>query len=256
MGDEIWRLKKKKRKLLVLDLNGLLVDIVEKAPDGYTPHIRIRNKSVFKRPFCDDFLKFCVDNFDVVIWTSRKKKNLDGLIDFVLGDLKHQVLQIWDQSQCTELPLNISQTGLQTKDNRCKPVFLKELKKLWDIYYSCLPWKKGPFNESNTLLLDDSPYKAILNPPHTAVFPISYSCQHENDNALGPGGDIRSYLEGIAVAENVQRYVEQHPFGQDCIAPSSQLHRKVINMAKCSKVTDHGGPFKPRQLSPAWGGTL
>lgn len=30
----------------------------------------------------------------------------------------------------------------------------------------------------------------------------------------GPRGDMRSYWEGLAIAENVQKYVEQNPFGQ------------------------------------------
>lgn len=30
----------------------------------------------------------------------------------------------------------------------------------------------------------------------------------------GPGGDLRVYLDGLAASENVQNYVEQHPFGQ------------------------------------------
>lgn len=30
----------------------------------------------------------------------------------------------------------------------------------------------------------------------------------------GPGGDLRVYLEGLVLADNVQKYVEQNPFGQ------------------------------------------
>lgn len=33
----------------------------------------------------------------------------------------------------------------------------------------------------------------------------------------GPGGNLRVYLEGLAASENVQKYVEQHPFGQSPI---------------------------------------
>lgn len=47
----------------------------------------------------------------------------------------------------------------------------------------------------------------------------------------GPGGDIRSYLEGLAMVENVQKYVEQNPFGQRPITksnPSWNFYRRVI----------------------------
>lgn len=31
---------------------------------------------------------------------------------------------------------------------------------------------------------------------------------------VGPGGDLRVYLEGLALADDVQEYVKQNPFGQ------------------------------------------
>lgn len=62
-----------------------------------------------------------------------------------------------DQSHCTE-------TGFNTIENTEKPLVLKELKKLWEKQDPNLPWDKGVYAESNTLLLDDSPYKALRNP--------------------------------------------------------------------------------------------
>jgi hypothetical protein len=53
---------------------------------------------------------------------------------------------------------------LKAKDNNNKPVFLKELKKLWDQEEPDLPWEKGQYTKANTLLVDDSPYKALRNP--------------------------------------------------------------------------------------------
>lgn len=64
---------------------------------------------------------------------------------------------VQDQSQCTE-------TGFSTVENSSKPLFLKELKKIWDKEVPTLPWEKGDYTPSNTLLLDDSPYKALRNP--------------------------------------------------------------------------------------------
>lgn len=64
-----------------------------------------------------------------------------------------------DLSKCTG-------TGFYTLENKTKPLVLKELKKLWDD----LPWRQqGEFSPSNTLLLDDSPYKALRNPVRTAL---------------------------------------------------------------------------------------
>jgi len=62
-----------------------------------------------------------------------------------------------NQSHCTT-------TRFTTVENIYKPLVFKELRKLWDKEEPDLPWEKGEFNESNTLLIDDSPYKALMNP--------------------------------------------------------------------------------------------
>ncbi|KAL3838212.1 hypothetical protein ACJIZ3_022803 [Penstemon smallii] len=199
-----------RRKLLVLDINGLLADIVMPAPKNCRGDIHMLGRAIFRRPFYDDFLKFCFHNFDVGIWSSRSRRVIDKVVDYLLGDQKYKLLFCWDMSYCT-------QTGFKTLDQRHKPLVCKVLQKIWDADFPNLPWKKGDYNETNTLLLDDSPYKALLNPLHTAVFPCSYDYRNRNDKSLGPGGDLRVYLEGLLTSENVQKYVEQHPFGQSAI---------------------------------------
>lgn len=62
-----------------------------------------------------------------------------------------------DLSHCTP-------TGFKTLENRHKTLVFKDVSRLWEKEDPSLPWEKGEYNESNTLLLDDSPYKALLNP--------------------------------------------------------------------------------------------
>ncbi|KAK1263877.1 hypothetical protein QJS04_geneDACA008378 [Acorus gramineus] len=99
----------------------------------------------------------------------------------------HGLLQ--DQSDCTD-------TGFRTIENRHKPLFLEELKKIWDNESSDLPWSKGRYSSSNTLLIDDSPYTALLNPTY--------------------------FLEGLAEAEDVPTYVASHPLGQPAITSTDR----------------------------------
>ncbi|XP_052179552.1 uncharacterized protein LOC127792927 isoform X2 [Diospyros lotus] len=222
------------KKLLVLDVNGLLADIVPYVSEGYTPDTIISRKAVFKRPFCDDFLQFCFEKFHVGVWSSRTKRNVESVLDFLMGKSKQNLLFCWDQSHCTD-------TGFNTVENRDKPLLLKELKKLWEKHESNLPWERGEYNESNTLLLDDSPYKALKNPRHTAVFPLSYQYKDVNDNSLGPNGDLRVYLEGLALADNVQKYVELNPFGQRPITETNLswgFYLKVIGTTSSIKQED------------------
>ncbi|KAL0461570.1 UNVERIFIED_CONTAM: hypothetical protein Slati_0044600 [Sesamum latifolium] len=153
-------------------------------------------------------------NFDVGIWSSRYRIVIRRIVNFLLGDLKCKLLFCWDMSHCTR-------TRFKTLENCHKPMVFKELRKIWESDNPNLPWKKGDYNESNTLLLDDSPYKALLNPSHTGIFPSSYCYLNKNDNSLGPGGDLRVYLEGLVKSDSVQKYVEQHPFGQRPINESN-----------------------------------
>ncbi|XWS47917.1 hypothetical protein CRYUN_Cryun13aG0027300 [Craigia yunnanensis] len=213
-----------KKKLLVLDLNGILVDVVQNRGE-LQPDITVSGKGVFKRPFCDDFLHFCFSTFNVGIWSSRASKNVSRLVNFLMRKWRRDLFFCWNRRQCTI-------TEFKTIEDKQKPLVLKELRKLWERHLNDLPWKKGEYDESNTLLLDDSPYKALRNPANTAVFPYPYQYRDAKDSSLGRGGDIRKYLEGLAAAENAQKYVEQNPFGQPAITetnPHWDFYCKIID---------------------------
>ncbi|CAK7325167.1 unnamed protein product [Dovyalis caffra] len=136
-------------------------------------------------------------------------------------------------------------SGFGTKENKNKPIFFKELKKLWENKSSNLPWIKGTFLSSNTLLIDDKPYKALLNPPHTAIFPTEYMPDQIDDATLGPNGDLRAYLDGLAKAADVPAYVKEHPFGQAAIStnhPDWDFYSAIIVHSK-GKESSASGEF-------------
>ncbi|CAH8267198.1 unnamed protein product [Arabidopsis lyrata] len=218
-----------KKKLLVLDLNGLLADIVTPLKD-VPADINIGRRAIFKRPYCDEFLKFCFDKFEVGIWSSRKQNNVVRITEFLLGDLKNKLLFCWDMSYCAT-------TTVGSLENRHKYVVFKDLNRLWEKHDPRLPWKMGDYNETNTVLLDDSPYKALLNPPYTAIFPHSYNHQNKTDTSLGNGGDLRLHLEKLVEAENVQDFIKNNPFGQEAITVASEsweYYREAIRMLHIS----------------------
>ncbi|KAL5198116.1 hypothetical protein ABZP36_001628 [Zizania latifolia] len=204
-----------RKKLLILDINGLLADINQDHHNAHMSHGKVRGKLVFKRPYYYDFLRFCFQNFELGIWSSRLKANVESVVNIIMKDLKQYLLFCWDLSKCTG-------TRCKTLENENKPLVLKELKKLWNKEDPDLPWEQGEFSPSNTLLVDDSPYKALANPPYTAIFPQPYSYHNKKDDSLGPGGDLRVYLENLATADDVQCYVREHPFGQPSITKSDQ----------------------------------
>lgn len=69
-----------------------------------------------------------------------------------------------------------TQTGFNTLENIYKPLVFKELRKIWENDVPSMPWKNGDFDDTNTLLLDDSPYKALLNPVRFIRVSFPYSC--------------------------------------------------------------------------------
>ncbi|EXB88269.1 hypothetical protein L484_020335 [Morus notabilis] len=115
----------------------------------------------------------------------------------------------YDVKQSQEECKKISRIG--------KPVFIKQLAKVWEKYTQ--------YNETNTLLVDDSPYKAICNPANTGIFPLSYDCARFDDNSLGLGGDIQMYLDRLAMTNNVQEFVKKNPFGK---LPITETHVDLL----------------------------
>ncbi|KAL1223466.1 hypothetical protein V5N11_003524 [Cardamine amara subsp. amara] len=214
-----------RKKLLVLDLNGLLADIVTPYADCKAD-INIGRRAIFKRPYYEDFLKFCFDNFEVGIWSSRMKNNVERITEFLLGDMKSKLLFCWDMSYCVK-------TTQGSLENQYKKVVFKDLNRLWEKHDPKLPWNLGDYNETNTILLDDSPYKALLNPPYTAIFPHSYNHQNRTDTSLGNGGDLRLHLKKLVEAENVQDFIKNNPFGQEAITEASEnweFYREVFRI--------------------------
>ncbi|KAK9748134.1 hypothetical protein RND81_02G038100 [Saponaria officinalis] len=189
---------KSRKKLLVLDVDGLLADIVAVFPARFKPDFTLKGEGVFKRPFCDDFLKFCFEKFDVGIWSSRTKENVTTVLHFLMKNTENKLVFCWDHSHCTKTD--------------GKSLVLKELKKLWENSENNLPWERDFYNESNTILLDVSAYKGIRNPPYTAVYPMPYSFEHVNDNSLGRDGDLRLYLERLAEAEDVPNFIRAYGY--------------------------------------------
>ncbi|GBG26674.1 Hypothetical Protein FCC1311_028952 [Hondaea fermentalgiana] len=183
------------RIMIVLDLNGLVVrrrrkkDVPSHAlkdldkPGGPTSAGKMYY--AWRRPFADDFVHFLTKNFDLVVWSSARLENIKPMLDIVFNDeARSSILGIMDQSDC--------RVAGKRPDDRHRPLFIKELSRAWAKFP-----QHGP---QSTLLVDDSRYKAVRNPPNTAIHPKDWEIEHVDDDSLGPGGNMRSYLEKLAEA--------------------------------------------------------
>jgi len=209
---------KGRERLLVLDLNGFLVD--RRQDEVQYPNLessRVNRWVMWFRPHARDFLQWTLANFTVGVWSTAQNHNVLPMVQLLFGaDFQRHVAFVYHQRHCTE-------------DRRLgggrdvKPVFYKELKRIWDDPALC-----GRFHARNTLLMDDSPYKARLNPPHTLLAVTSWEARDSGvgeekeverqrmlDSALGETGEVRKYLETLAASElSVPEFVQRFPL--DC----------------------------------------
>ena len=195
------------RILVVLDLNGIFIDRVRReeakaAPPSPRPHDGVVNNSlVWRRPHVDTFLDMLFDRFDVGVWSAANKDNVRGMLNVLLRpEHDKRLVFVLDQSHCDK-------DGV-APNNPHKPLFIKDLAKA--------VWAQHPqYASGRTLLLDDTPYKARRNPPHTALHPPEWTRHAPEDAELSPQGRVRTYLEALAAHdadEPVPDFLRRNPF--------------------------------------------
>jgi hypothetical protein len=162
---------------------------------------RIGNYHCYERRFAKDFLEWAHENFDVAVWSSAMPQNTMGIIDNVWGELKGKLAFILTQEHCTHVG------SLKKDDGRRKPKFLKELSVVWEKF------KDKGYNSTNTLLIDDSPYKVERNPPNTAIHPTPFTtAMRDWEKGLSDTGALRTYLTRLLESDSIPSFVKSNPF--------------------------------------------
>ncbi|ESR43560.1 hypothetical protein CICLE_v10013406mg [Citrus x clementina] len=101
-----------RKKLIVLSIGGLLF---------------------YRRPCCKDFMDFCLERFEVGIWSSAREWYMNNALDCIMVGLRGKLI---DQNECTN-------SGFNSLEKKNKPIFLKELKKIWEnkaLHSLCSIW--------------------------------------------------------------------------------------------------------------------
>ena len=249
-------------KLLVLDLNGLFIDRRTKryvpttkgkaredeevareataseddepddAPEGaeeetretdpneVVENARVGSYYVYDRPHMREFIEWVHERFEVGVWSSANSRNTKNLVNYVWGAHASKVAFVWGQERCSDIGKDPSGEGR-------RPLFLKELKHVWSM-------KKNTglsrFNETNTLLIDDSPYKAIRNPKNTAIHPRGYTVkERDTDDMLSERGALRQYLDRLSSSASIPEFVASNPWNDGEI---DQEHLAQVDIAQ------------------------
>ena len=184
-----------RRKLLVLDVNGLLLSR-QYRPDSLprsvlsAPHTRCGRFDIYLRPHVVDFLRWCQDRFVLVIWGTAYRKNIKALLPLLFPATDSLPL-ILGQEDCLD-------EGSEHPTIPGKRVLSKPLSAIGEA-----GGETQRFDSRHTLVIDDSPYKCGKNPPNTSIHPRPWKPGSDTDTFLAEGGYLRTLLASVHAASDV-----------------------------------------------------
>jgi len=156
-----------------------------------------------------------------MVWSSAQPHSVDDMVDKVFGASKSELKAVWNRKSL----------GLSEAEYHQKTLTTKDLTKPWNLFTSALsPVEGHPAGLSHsetihsaltTLLLDDSPHKATLQPYNHVCIPEYGSTrrQHDLQSLLATRGSKDGKQSKKAKQKN---QVETHLVGQLVLESSSQ----------------------------------
>ncbi|ORY93928.1 HAD-like domain-containing protein [Syncephalastrum racemosum] len=169
-------------QLLILDLNGTLVSRTK------------RNQGMYVRPYADEFLDHIFRHYKVMVWSSAQPQSVDNMLQ-LFGRHERRLAKVWDRTKF----------NLSPQEYHRKTVTIKDLEEVWKAF-------GGKYDATNTIMLDDSPAKAVLQPynsVHLTEFDHAKVDCHEGESELA---DVRTYLRHLRYQSNVANYIKEHPY--------------------------------------------
>jgi hypothetical protein len=175
------------RHLLILDLNGMLLD----RGDFWS---RKTDNVPCLRPFAIEFIVFVQALFEVAVWTCAPAGAVvNDEIKALFGG-RRPPLFVYTQERSTKVDGGESILSPQ------KPLFLKELSAVWTSA------EGGMFDENNTLLVENLLERFQKNPLGTGMLIPTWS-KGDDDCALRPSGDLCRLLMRLSKSPNVAEFV-------------------------------------------------
>lgn len=194
---------------IILDLNGVLLKRWDKHPGLRNIH-KFQGKWIQLRPGWLEFLNKLLSLFKVGIWSTMAYKNILSIYSFMERQARHKIplFMIWGKENCYQ------QKDIIRPD---KNNVIADFKPL------CFVWKHfcSDLNNHNTILVDDSPYKACMNNPFNCIFPETFD-GYNDDNYLNDV--LWTYLERLKMTSDVQTYIKQNHIGQRQVHENHSLY--------------------------------
>lgn len=237
------------RKLLILDLNGTLLIRSQhsraRAKDGYggihtssAPRLR----AVQPRPYIPAFRAYLFapetqEWLDTMVWSSAQPHSVADMVDRVFGNLKSELVAVWDRKSL----------GLTKEDYHRKALTTKDLTKPWTLLplgtssadiavpseADCTAEQAGlapsiVHSAMTTLLLDDSPHKARLQPYNHVCIPEYTSSFREKDLQQFQHERATRVPKPRKRKQKINEVVPDQTQSTDILLPSSESDPTVI----------------------------
>ena len=185
-------LSKPQSLLLVLDLNGTLLD-------------RKRKTTICRlRPHLKDFVKYCLDQHSVVVWSSAKPENVAFMCSKVFTlEQRRKVLMEWGRERL----------GLSELEYWSKVQCYKRLENIWDdeslrkLHPESI--NGGRWDQSNTILIDDSALKASAQPYSHIEIPEFKSDSGVDEEKAKILVHVIQFLEEVRRWDDVSRFMRK-----------------------------------------------
>ena len=185
------------RLLLVLDLNGTLV-YRNRGSQSIKPRYELR-----------PFLNYCFEHHDVMIWSSARPGNVNGVCYRIFTEEQlDKLVAIWARDTLE----------LSPQDYNEKVQVYKRLDRIWDNQdIQCKHPQYdtgGGWDQSNTLLIDDSALKATTQPWNHIKIPEFLAEQgHEaREKQLQIFGLVAGFLHDLRRYDDVSRCIHKRAF--------------------------------------------
>ncbi|KIJ67390.1 hypothetical protein HYDPIDRAFT_108135 [Hydnomerulius pinastri MD-312] len=247
------------RKLLVLDLNGTLLIRSQRTVRSHNIGQFPKPRAVQPRPYMPAFRAYLFAPetqawLDTMVWSSAQPHSVEDMVDKVFGSHKVDLKAVWTRQSL----------GLSEEEYHRKTVTTKDLTKPWKL----LPLGISPadYNERSsaspppkeleessithsaltTLLLDDSPHKASLQPYNHVCIPEYDSARRLHDlqslNATKPTQPKASKRNKRRKIENVDKVdTKSQPPPNQVDPPSSPRPDSDLSVGSPPPASDPAG---------------